>query len=339
MAKQFVEEIRELGEGETFRSTFFLQAIDRREAAGWARLKLTLRDRTGEIPAVIWKSTKTSPAELKAFEYASGLSAGAFVEVRGKVGTYKDALQLTVDAIREVPPESICREDFASRSARSPAQMDRELDAAVASVQNPQLRRLLEACFGDPQLRAAFCECPAAQGQHHAYLGGLAEHTLEVVKLCETVAGIFSQLDRDLLVTGALLHDLGKTRELSYDVAIDYTDSGRLLGHLVMGEQMVRQRMDSLTDFPEELALKVSHMILSHHGDRKLGFGSAVDVRLAEAAALHYAENLDAQVHKYANAAEKTRKAGKRWSDQMRTLDDKSIFLGSPPGEPEEREG
>jgi len=281
-------------------------------------LSLVLADRTGQIQARVWEN---------ADKVASSFEEGDCVRVRGLAEDYQGMTQLAVRSIALAEEHEIDEQVYPElpRSARSLEEMLAEHKKVIASVESRELRRLLEAVFGDREIMEKFGRCPGAVKVHHAYLGGLLEHTLEVVRLCRAVCDIYPALDRDLLVTGALLHDIGKTLELSYDIIFDYTDEGKLLGHITLGVQMVKDKIDELKDFPDELGLRVLHLMVSHHGE---------DIRYspqrpmtAEACALHYAENLDAQVNRFVGVIEKAKAEGKTWTEWQDLLR-RSLYAG-----------
>jgi len=183
----------------------------------------------------------------------------------------------------------------------------------VASVKNPYLRALLDKFFDDEEFVAAFSRAPSARRIHHAYLGGLLEHVTEVIALCRTVLDLYPQIDRDLLLTGALLHDVGKTREFTYEREINYSDEGRLLGHVTMSDRLITERMAEIPDFPPELALRLRHMVLSHHG--RYEWGSPRRPKTLEACALHYIDNLDAQINRFAQIIAARRDKTRPWTE------------------------
>ena len=283
-------------------------------------LDLTLWDVTGRrAVARVWEN---AAAISERFEQ------GDVVEVVGVAETYRDELQLRLEELHPIPPEEADPTEFLPRTTKDIQELERRLAEVVKSITNVHLRELLLSFFRDPEFRRRFCVAPGAKALHHAYIGGLCEHTVEVVTLCEKVAEVFPQLDRDLLVTAAILHDIGKTEELSWGTAFDYTDAGNLLGHLALGERIVRQRADQIAGFPEELKLLVSHMILSHHGTGE--FGSPKAPMTAEAIALHHAEDLDAKVNMFLGQIEAAREQGRRWTERHFLLG-RSLYVG--PGE------
>lgn len=283
-------------------------------------LDLTLCDATGRVTARVWDNAAAA---------AERFAQGDVVRVVGAAETYRDELQVRVDRIEAVPREQADPSDFLPRTAKDIGELEKRLGETVKSVKNDHLHGLLMAFFRDPEFRKRFCSAPGAKALHHAYIGGLCEHTVEVVELCGKVAEVYPQLDRDLLVTAAILHDIGKTEELTWETAFDYSDAGNLLGHLVLGERMVRERTDDIEGFPEELKMLLSHMILSHHGTGE--FGSPKVPMTAEAIALHHAEDLDAKVNMFLGQIEEARKKGRRWTERHFLLQ-RALYVGPEEG-------
>ena len=267
-------------------------------------LTLTLADRSGEILARLWED---APATAESFE------RGQVVKVLGEVEEYLDRWQVIVEKIRPAQEDEYDLADFLPATERDVAEMLEELRQAVAEVKNPALRMLLDRFFDDSGFVARFSRAPAARRVHHAYLGGLLEHTAEVVALCRALLTLYPQVHRELLLAGALLHDVGKTREFRYKTDIEYTDEGRLLGHVVMSLQMVDEALAAIPDFPPDLALRLRHMLLSHHG--RYEWGSPRRPKTLEAAALHYVENLSAQVNRFQGAIAARRDPGQPWTE------------------------
>lgn len=284
-------------------------------------LDCTLCDATGRVPAKVWE---------RAAELAERFQVGDVILVRGMAESYRGELQLRLEAVRPVPPEEASPSDFLPRSKKDLAALEQRLAEVVRTIGNPHLQGLLTGLFRDPDFRARFFAAPGAKALHHAYIGGLAEHTGEVIELCLRVAEVFPQLDRDLLLTAAILHDIGKMEELSWDTAFDYTDQGSLIGHIVLGERRVRQEMDAQPDFPAELKLRLSHLLLSHHGTKE--YGSPVEPMTAEAIALHQAEDLDAKVNMFLGNITAARDQGKRWTERHFLLG-RSLYVGNEDGD------
>lgn len=288
----YVKGLQERGaEGRAFEDVF---AVSKKSVLTSSRdkpyLRLTLSDRTGEIEGFLWDD-----AEL----FASRFEAGDLVTVAARLQIRNDAPQLRVDAIDRVSDrdlEGIDRRDFLPGLAMEACQeLWEELATILSEVSHPELARLLQGFLEDPKFRGVFLDAPAAKGFHHAYLGGLLEHTVGVLRLSRALGGLYSdRLNRDLLLAGAFFHDIGKVRELSRRPGFDYTDEGALLGHIVAGAHMVREAAARLQGFPQSLLLQLEHLILSHHGEKE--WGAPVQPQTLEAIALHYLDNLDAKL-------------------------------------------
>ncbi len=212
--------------------------------------------------------------------------------------------------------------------------LEDELKFFIRKTNNYYIRELLEKVFlKDDEFLEKFLLAPAAKKNHHNYIGGLAEHTLRIARVAEEISKYYPMVDRDLLIAGALLHDIGKVYELEYTPEIEYTDAGKLLGHLILGYELVSNKMKEsgfMGKFPEELRMKLLHMILSHHGE--LEFGSPVVPLLIEAQILHFLDNLDAKAEMFDEASGSRSETNPRWSRYHKTLG-RSIYLGEPGGE------
>ncbi|MFO7984281.1 MAG: HD domain-containing protein [Desulfatiglandaceae bacterium] len=265
-------------------------------------ISLTLADRTGAVEAKIWD---------RADVLSSRFLEGDVIEVEGIAGSYRNQLQLTVSRLK-VMEEEVDKGLFMERAPDDPAEMMRELRELLKGVSNIHLRRLIEHFLGDREFTARFQEAPAAKNFHHAYMGGLLEHTLMVCRLTLQVAEHYPYLNRDLLLTAAFVHDIGKVRELAFMPQIEYTDEGRLVGHVVLGAAMVDERLHGIKDFPEDLAVKLKHLILSHHG--QYDFGSPKVPKFLEAFALHLIDDLDAKLNGLARFMDQDRKEG-AWTE------------------------
>ena len=323
MSKQ---QIADIVPGNRIEACFLVARKDLRQGGrAGLFLDLTLCDATGRVAARVWENAGT---------VASQFEQGDVVQVSGIAETYRDELQLRLAEVRALPPGEADPTAFLPRSTKDPAVLEHRLAEAAKSVGNEYLRHLLMSFFRDSEFRNKFFTAPGAKALHHAYIGGLGEHTVEVVELCDKVAELFPQLDRDLLVTAAILHDIGKMDELVWGTAFDYSDAGNLLGHLVLGEHQMRQRADEIEGFPEELKMRLSHMILSHHGTGE--FGSPKAPMTAEAIALHHAEDLDAKVNMFLGLIDGARTQGRRWTERHFLLG-RSLYAG--PGEEAGEEG
>ena len=249
-------------------------------------LSVTLSDRTGSIGGVLWDDVE---------KISAGIASSAFVQVRGRVTEYRDAPQVVLKDLTDVPVECVDPSDFLPVTERNVDAMYGRLMKLTASVETVHLRKLLEAFWEDPTFAAQYRRAPAAVRMHHAYLGGLLEHSLSTALLAERVAGHYGGIDRDLLVAGAILHDIGKIREFEYQYRIDYSDEGRLVSHIVLGLQMVDEKLAGVDDFPAEAALLLKHLIVSHHGTRE--FGSPEPPKTIEAVLLNYIDEIDSKVN------------------------------------------
>jgi 3'-5' exoribonuclease len=292
MAKAFIAELRD---GQPITSYFLAKQVQvRQRRSGEPYLTLVLADRTGELPAVLWEGVDES---------VRSLADGDIVKVQAVLGSYHGEPQLTLTRARKANPDEVSLDDYLPRAESDPAAMLAALDGAVEAIGEPHLKRLLRELFADSTTRAAVSAAPAAKAIHHAVLGGLLEHTVSVVGLCRLLADYYPTVNRDLLLTAAMLHDLGKIKELTWDRVFDYTDPGRLLGHITLGALMVEERIRSIPDFPEALANSLLHCILSHHGE--LEWGSPKRPKTLEAIVLHYAENLDGKVNSFLSFAKR----------------------------------
>lgn len=253
-------------------------------------LQLWLGDRTGVVDGRVWDDAEAT---------AQGIHEGNVVEVEGLGVQHLDKTQLKVLRWQVIEADSALIESLQPQSGLSPAQREAALRAELERIQNPWLLRLAEALLGDASWLQAFLRAPAAKAVHHAWLGGLAEHTVSMMKLCRSVATHYvdlgvAPLDVDLVVMGAFLHDIGKVDELSADGTFEYTDAGRLIGHIVLGLDHVDGVVASLEGFPDELHLHLRHLVLSHHGEYE--FGSPRRPKTIEAQILHFIDNLDARI-------------------------------------------
>lgn len=249
-------------------------------------LTLTLADKSGQVAGVVWDQVE---------QIGSAANAGDFVRVGALAGEYRGQLQLVVKSMDSVSAETVDPEDFLPATARDVEQMFDRLVALTDTLTTPHLKALLQAFWDDPDFVRAFKRSPAAKMMHHAYLGGLLQHTLSMALLAEKIAGHYTGVDRDLLLTGAVLHDIGKLGELSCDHHIDYTDEGRLLSHIIIGVEMVDRKIRTIEAFPPKLAGLVKHLVVSHHGSRE--FGSPEPPKTIEAVLLNYIDEIDARVN------------------------------------------
>lgn len=286
--------IDSLCDGQTVEETYLVvekQLRANRNAALY--LYVELRDKTGSIGGRMWNVSEESVAHLL---------PGCYARVRAKVQLYQGMLQMILSGIQVVPPESINPDDFQRALAKNPAQMLAALREVLLTVADGPLRTLVDCFLADEALIGALAQAPAGTKAHHAYRGGLLEHVLNMLEIANRISDLLAGVDRDLLLVGIFLHDLGKTRELAYDAALAYTDEGQMLGHLVIGLEILAEKLREAearlqTPFPAEAALRLRHMIISHHGSYE--FGSPKLPMTPEAIALSHIDNLDAKVHEF----------------------------------------
>jgi 3'-5' exoribonuclease len=288
MAEQ--PDLRTLKEGDVFNGFLLAQEVAfKTSAKGSEYLELKLGDASGELKAFLW--------DLRAVEGdLERVAADAFLKVKGQASAYNGRLQLRLDKLRHAEDAEVGDfSRFFPVSARPLAEMTAELDAAIERTRDPWIRQLLERLFQqDPELRAAFCAAPAAKSMHHSFLGGLLEHTLSVLAMAELACGHYRELNRDLVAAGVLLHDLGKTAELTYQRSFGYSDAGNLIGHISMEAEWISRAAGAIPDFPEPLRLQILHIVLSHHG--RLEYGSPVLPKTPEALLVHHLDDLDGKL-------------------------------------------
>jgi len=289
---------------------------------GNAFLSLTLADRTGEIPAKVWENAE-SVSDL--------FREGDIVQIEGKASSYRNQLQITVSGLDlfKGPPDP---EIFLDVSPEDPLEMMRSLRGVLRGIQDVHLKGVVDSFLGDREFLAQFKRAPAAKTFHHGYIGGLLEHTLSVCRLAVLAADHYPQLNRDLLIAAAFLHDIGKIRELSYDLLIDYTDEGRLVGHVVLGAGMVDEKLKALKGFPDDMAVRLKHLILSHHG--QYDFGSPKTPKFLEAVVLHLIDDVDAKINGIGRFMERDRHDGS-WTEFNRMFNRYFFKGGIQPADPE----
>jgi len=249
---------------------------------------LVLQDKTGTVDAKLWDLGSPGVGNFEALDY---------VYIDADVTMFMGAKQLNVKRIRKADEGEYIPADYLPVSLKDVKQMYSELLALIASVKNPYLRKLLDSYFGAPDFAKAFQFHSAAKSVHHGFVGGLLEHTLSVTKMCDYFAAAYPMLNRDLLLTAAIFHDIGKLKELSTFPENDYTDAGQLLGHIMIGAEWVGDAIKSIDGFPVVLANELKHCILAHHGE--LEFGSPKKPALVEALALSFADNIDAKMETF----------------------------------------
>lgn len=321
MAHPFVSEIREHDRVQGVFVAVRKSLLQARN--GTSYLALTLADRTGEMEARIWDEAEKVD---QTFE------RGSYVQVEGLGSAYNGRIQLKVDKVRPVPRESLNPRDFLPATRFDIDGMWQEVRELVNGVGDDLIRALLNSFLDDPKIGPLFREAPAAKSVHHAFAGGLLEHTLSVMQLTHRISDHYPRANRDLLLAGALLHDIGKTRELSIDQGIDYTTEGRLVGHLLLTIQWIHEKAAQIPNFPPELEMHLTHLVAAHHGE--LEHGSPKVPHTLEAMIVHALDELDSRVQSW--TAIMDRDPGEEWTSFQRLYD---RFLYKVPGWGRERAG
>lgn len=311
--------ICDLKPGEELIDFFILRKKEIRTKRETSELFLTfeLGDASGRINGSIWEDVQA---------YFDNLDFGDIVKVKAKVVTFKNRPYLDILKIRKA------EESDGYDLKRLVPSVDKDINVlttqlkkTIESVNDPHLKKLLSSVFGDSEIRKKFCEAPAGKLWHHNYLGGLLEHTLSVTKIAENISRMYPDVNRDLLVAAGLLHDIGKIESYAYKTLIDYTDEGRLIGHIVIGAQLVNDKLCELPDFPRNMQKELIHLILSHQG--KLEQASPVVPMTLEGIILYYADEIDSKANAFLRIRKKEKKPGKKWSSYINLLN-QYYYLG-----------
>ncbi|HEY0757749.1 MAG TPA: OB-fold nucleic acid binding domain-containing protein [Acidisarcina sp.] len=297
----------------------------RTKKGGEHYLALILADRTGQLECRMWDN---------ALESSATFEQGDIVKVRGQVCRYQERIQVNVEQIRGALEGEYELGDFLPKTSRDIDAMWAELAGYVESFTDPDLKALLRAFLSDPEIAAALHQAPAARSMHHAWIGGLLEHVLSLLGLCDITAKHYPHVHRDLLLSGAMLHDIGKLYELRWATGFEYTHEGTLLGHITIGIGMIDRKIAALPAFPAALRLLLLHVILSHHG--RYEFGSPKLPMIPEAMLFSYLDDLDAKMQSMRNEFEKSSALGRpqgEFTDWVRALErpllDTSGFLAA----------
>jgi 3'-5' exoribonuclease len=317
--KRFVADFKE---GDSVSKVFYVDSRNRLlTRAGKPYLSLNLRDKTGSIAAKVWEDADV---------IYGGMASADFVLIRGNVEKYMDSLQLKVLQLQVVRTESVDLADFLPSSAKSPDAMLEELMQIIQSLKNPFLKSLLDLIFADSEFVPRFKVSPAAKRLHHCFVGGLLEHSLSVARICDLLCEHYRNINRDLVITGAILHDLGKIYELTSSPSFDYTIEGRLVGHLALGWSFIEEKITRLEGFPKELQINLQHLILSHHGTYE--YRSPVVPKTAEAMLLYQVDDLDAKVQMTQDWIEQARNEPSPFTPYHKLLE-RYFYKGSLDGE------
>ncbi|MEK7850775.1 MAG: HD domain-containing protein [Deltaproteobacteria bacterium] len=307
-SKIYVSEIKENDKVESY-----LLVKDKNIAMaknGKPYINVKLMDKSGEIEGRVWDNAE---------EIARQFEKNDIVVIKGRGALYQGKIQLSLIDVRKAPEGVASAGDFLPRSERDPDEMLSELKGIISGIKEQHLKRLMDSFMDDKSFVEMFKAAPAAKGMHHVYIGGLLEHTLSVAHLVVELSRHYGSVNKDILLTGSILHDMGKTRELSYRAAFDYTDEGRLLGHIIIGIRMLDEKIEGIEGFPEKTALLLRHMIASHHGE--LEFGSPKRPKTLEALLLHHIEDMDAKANAYQIAVAKETNEETNWTPYQKMFE------------------
>lgn len=292
MGRKYIKDLRR---GETVSDVFLVESVNFKQARNGSHfLQLVLRDFTGSVRALRWESNHEEYRQLE---------RNPFLLATGRVEEYQGNKQIILDEINSLSADDakVNPEEFLPRTRHSIPDMTTELRDIIASIPHTEVRMLVETVLARPGLWERFQQAPAGKVMHHAYIGGLLEHVLSMAKLAERVLDHYPWLDRSMLLAGVMLHDIGKTEELTYDTGFGYSDEGQLIGHIVIANSWIDEAARELGDrVSVDVVREIKHIVLSHHG--KLEFGSPRVPATAEALALHYLDNLDAKLAGYLDA-------------------------------------
>ncbi len=303
MKNQYVNTLQE---GDIVNDVFVATRNDlRTKQDGGKFLGMVFKDRTGEVGGIMWNN---------AVQTSKRFEVGDVVSVRGRVSVYQGRNQVVVDQVVPLREGEYDTEDlvFTPEDTREHLDGFREI---LDTIEEPHIRQLVDKFMADADFVSRFTHAAAAKKWHHEHRGGLVRHCYEMARIAQTMCELYPALDRDVLLAGILLHDLGKLSEMTHDLHVDYTTEGKLIGHLQIGADMAIEKMNTIEGFPEKIRVQLLHLILSHHGE--LQFGSPVVPKTLEAIVLHHIDNLDAQAAAISRIVEETRERGQKWSDYL----------------------
>jgi 3'-5' exoribonuclease len=313
-------ELKGLAPGDTIQGFYILRKVEvKTKRDGKPYLALELGDKSGRLSAKVWEDAENQVRELREGEVA---------KLRGVVQEYQGLLDVKIDRIRmatkddPVEPEKLVKSSTQDLDALYQKILD-----TIKELKNEHLKQLLTVIFTDNDFKQKFFRAPGGKLWHHAVFGGLLEHTVAVMELCQWISERYQNVDGELLAAGALLHDIGKVEELGGQWAIDYTDSGRLMGHLALGVMYVNSIIQGLEDFPPDLCMKLLHLTLSHHGEKESG--SPVVPQMVEAQILYLADQIDSQINAWQHIIERDKDGKSTWSSYVKVID-RFLYLGSP---------
>ncbi len=308
MRKIFVKELKDRDQ---LKAVFLVkEKITAMAKNGKPYLTIRLMDKSGDVDAKVWDNVD---------EVAGRFDKDDFLEVSAKASVYLGKMQLVISDLRKMPEEDVNLADFLPETERDIKEMESELAALLTTLSNSWLKTLLDDFFKDPEVMALYRVAPAAKGMHHVYLGGLLEHSLAVASLVDAVVPLYKGFNRDLLIAGALLHDVGKVREMKFFRSFDYSDEGKLIGHITIGVEMIHERVCQIPGFPPGLAMQLKHLILSHHGQYE--YGSPKRPKTIEATVLNYLDDLDSKINGIKTHIKKEGEMQGNWTNYHRLYD------------------
>jgi 3'-5' exoribonuclease len=316
--------IRQFADGDTFDEVFLItdkQVKTNRQ--GQPFLQVELRDRSGALAARLWNASESLTRQI---------GHGDFVKAKGKVQLFQGALQIILSDIQPLRGEKLDMSDFLPHTEQDLARLQERLKTMLFRTEDQHLRALAQAFYMDERFMRDFSRAPAGVRQHHAYIGGLLEHVVTMMDGAERLLPLYPSLQRDVVVMGIFLHDVGKVRELRFDSAFGYSDEGELIGHITIGAEVLSEKIrqaEQLTGepFPVELHLRLKHMILTHHGE--LEYGSPKLPMTPEAVFLYYLDNLDARVHAFARDIKEDKNPQSAWTAFNPNISRK-LYKGGP---------
>lgn len=319
MAHTFIADIQP---GSIINDIFMVtQPVLRNTSKGDLYIAMYLSDKTGKVNGRMWQATQ---------EIYQSLPREGFIQVSGKSELYQGSLQFVVNKLQVVGPDKINLSDYMPRTEHDIGKMFNELKDIVSTIKNPGLKDLTEAFLADTDLMKKFCTAPAAVQMHHSYLGGLLEHTVSMLRVAKAILPNYPKVQDDIVIAAIFLHDIAKTSELSYDIGFSYTDTGQLVGHLVMGSIMVKEKAAQLSTPLEKSVLdSLLHIIVSHHGQYE--FGSPKLPATAEAFMVNYIDDLDAKMNQITNLIDND-PGDTNWTAYQRSLETR-LFRPRPTGE------
>ena len=302
--------------GERVERVMVVARKDWRDSVNGRFLLFQFTDKDGPLKGVLWQPTE---------EIDKDIQVNDVVRIKGELRQYQGAYELHVASMMKLGENEYDASQFLPTASGRTEDVYDDIMALVASIANEPLRDLLERIFKNEEFKERFMRAPAARVWHHSYLGGLAQHVRDMALIAGRAAEVYPEIDRDLLIGGVLVHDLGKVEELQVTNRIDYSDTGRLLGHIVLGAELIEREASAIEGFPADLKLKMKHMVLSHHGTQE--HGSPIVPMTPEAILLHYIDNLDAQVRGTLQVLERDTGRFGKWTEYVKMLD-RFIYRG-----------